>query len=302
MKLDMSDLNSLKIIGQYSFYKCIELTNIYIYENVTTLGKNAFFGCSNVNEIYYDAVAITNSSTSTVLGSVGENVYLNNGLKLIIGENAKEIPAYFMDEGYLTSIDASNANYLEKIGEYAFNNCTNLTDVKLPSNLEKIGNYAFNNCKLMNMDFSLLVNLTAIGEHAFYGCDKLTNVYIGENVTSIGISAFNSCDSITSIVFEHRNIIFINYFWNFVFCHNPVSTTKIPGTGSCFAGPGSSIKRKAHNQFFCWNCFLGIFHNLAAPFYRSNRTRAATRPVFIISHYKNTVAVIGNLSIRVNIF
>ena len=202
MKLDMSDLNSLKIIDQYSFYKCIELTNIYIYENVTTLGKNAFFGCSNVNEIYYDAVAITNSSTSTVLGSIGENVYLNKGLRLIIGENAKEIPAYFMDEGYLTSIDASNAKSLEKIGEYAFNNCTNLTDVKLPSNLEKIGNYVFNNCKLMNMDFSLLVNLTAIGEHAFYGCDKLTNVYIGENVTSIGISAFNSCDSITSIVFD----------------------------------------------------------------------------------------------------
>ncbi len=202
MKLDMSDLNSLKIIGQYSFYKCIELTNIYIYENVTTLGENAFFGCSNVNEIYYDAVAITNSSTSTVLGSIGENVYLNNGLKLIIGENSKEIPAYFMDSGYVTIIDASNAKSLEKIGNNAFDNCTNLTEVKLPSKLEEIGNYAFNNCKLMNMDFSLLVNLTAIGEHAFYGCDKLTNVYIGENVTSIGISAFNSCDSITSIVFD----------------------------------------------------------------------------------------------------
>ncbi|MBQ7641036.1 MAG: leucine-rich repeat domain-containing protein [Acholeplasmatales bacterium] len=201
MNLDMSNLYLLKTIGQYAFYKCSGITNIYIYEYVTTLGKNAFFGCSNVNEIFYDG-SITNASTATVLGSIGENVYLNNGLKLIIGETAKEIPAYFMDEGYLTSIDASNAKSLEKIGEYAFNNCTNLTDVKLPSNLEKIGNYVFNNCKLMNMDFSLLVNLTAIGEHAFYGCDKLTNVYIGENVTSIGISAFNSCDSITSIVFD----------------------------------------------------------------------------------------------------
>jgi hypothetical protein len=202
MNLDMSNLFLLKTIGQYSFYKCIELTNIYIYEYVTILGKNVFFGCSNVSEIYYDAVAITNSSTSTVLGSIGENVYLNNGLKLIIGEDTKEIPAYFMDSGYVTIIDATNAKLLKKIGNNAFDNCANLTEVKLPSNLEEIGNYAFNNCKLMNMDFSLLVNLTAIGERAFYGCDKLTNVYIGENVTSIGISAFNSCDSITSIVFN----------------------------------------------------------------------------------------------------
>ena len=202
MNLDMSNLFLLKTIDQYSFYKCIELTNIYIYEYVTILGKNAFFGCSNVSEIYYDAINISNSSTSTVLGSIGENVYLNNGLKLIIGENSKEIPAYFMDSGYVTIIDATNDKLLKKIGNNAFDNCANLTEVKLLSNLEIIGNYAFNNCKLMNMDFSLLVNLTAIGERAFYGCDKLTNVYIGENVTSIGISAFNSCDSITSIVFD----------------------------------------------------------------------------------------------------
>ncbi len=57
-------------------------------------------------------------------------------------------------------------NSVTSIGNYAFENCTNLTSVTIPD------------------------SVTSIGRYAFYDCTSLTSVTIPNSVTSIGDGAF----------------------------------------------------------------------------------------------------------------
>ena len=67
-----------------------------------------------------------------------------------------------------------NTYSVTSIGNYAFDNCGDLTSVTIPN------------------------SVTSIGYSAFYGCSGLTSVTIGNSVTSIGSDAFSGC-SLTSI-------------------------------------------------------------------------------------------------------
>ena len=70
---------------------------------------------------------------------------------------------YYADNGYhyYTSND--------KIGNYAFFNCSGLTSITLPSGVTKIGNYAFCNCSGLT-SITLPSGVTEIGDCAFVRC------------------------------------------------------------------------------------------------------------------------------------
>ena len=87
---------------------------------------------------------------------------------------------------------------MTSIGNYIFQNCSNLTSIDLPENLTSIGNYTFLNCSNLT-SIDLPENLTSIGIEAFYNCSSLTSITIPDGVTSIGDNAFSGCSSLTSI-------------------------------------------------------------------------------------------------------
>ena len=64
------------------------------------------------------------------------------------------------------------------IGDSAFENCTSLTSIEIPS------------------------GVTSIGYNAFNGCTSLTSIEIPSCVTSIGNLAFYKCTSLTSIEYQ----------------------------------------------------------------------------------------------------
>ena len=70
---------------------------------------------------------------------------------------------------------------LTNIGNGAFDNCTGLTSVTIPT------------------------GVTSIGSHAFYCCRSLTSVTIPNSVTSIGSDVFSVCSSLSSIIVEGGN-------------------------------------------------------------------------------------------------
>lgn len=119
--------------------------------------------------------------------------------------------------GSLSVLDLSGANivaggssyYLDnststnKIGDYTFIDCSNLTSVILPNSVTSIGNYAFVDCRGLS---SLVItdSVTAIGNFAFRGCTGLTSVVIGNGVVSIGDYAFWGCTGLTKITIPDR--------------------------------------------------------------------------------------------------
>ncbi|MGN1318558.1 MAG: leucine-rich repeat protein, partial [Lachnospirales bacterium] len=79
---------------------------------------------------------------------------------------------------------------------YAFNNCTNLIEVKLSTNLKMV--CGFSGCENLK-SISMPEGLTILGAFAFGNCRSLTSVVIPEGTTYIEAYTFGACTSLTSV-------------------------------------------------------------------------------------------------------
>ncbi len=81
-----------------------------------------------------------------------------------------------------------------QIGERAFSDREDITDVKLPGSVSSIGNSAFYGCVALSK-INIPESLTCIGDSAFFGCESL-EVSIPDHVANIGCGAFCGCDKL----------------------------------------------------------------------------------------------------------
>ena len=185
-------------IGYQAFFGCSSLTSITIPNGVTSIGDRAFHLCTSLT-----SVTLPNSVTS-------------------IGDDA------FYQCTSLTSITLPNS--VTRIGNSAFE-YSSLTSITLPNSVTSIGDRAFSGCDspisivvedgnatydsrtncnaiietatntlIAGCQNTIIPNsVTSIGSHAFLDCSSLTSITIPNSVTSIGSYAFHSCDGLTSI-------------------------------------------------------------------------------------------------------
>jgi len=89
---------------------------------------------------------------------------------------------------------------VEIVGDGAFNECTDLIYVKLPSNLERINDNVFSNCR--NLDEVVIPDsVIEIGYEAFYGCISLRDLFVPSGVEQIKDRAFADCIRLSNAVF-----------------------------------------------------------------------------------------------------
>ncbi len=84
------------------------------------------------------------------------------------------------------------------IGEYAFSDCSSLTDIELPSSVVSIGACAFSSCSSL-ASIKLPSDVIAIGKSAFSGCSSLTSIELPSGITTIDEYAFFNCSNLTDI-------------------------------------------------------------------------------------------------------
>ena len=218
--------NGVKSISTSAFKACNALKRVIIGNGVTSISSSAFADCTALEEIYFNATAMGNlSSSNYVFRSAGKN---GDGINVVIGKNVTKIPNYLFyphsTESYspkITDVEFEEGSVCESIGNYAFYRCTNLTGVTIPDRVTSIGSYAFCNCtgltsviipnSVLRINSSAFNNcdgltsviipdsVTEISDNVFYGCQGLTSVTIGNGVTSIYSSSFNGCTNLTSV-------------------------------------------------------------------------------------------------------
>lgn len=89
----------------------------------------------------------------------------------------------------LTSIGSANNS-----ANGAFNGCTALASVVIPSSVTSIRGYSFYGCTALTTVGSL-GNITSIGASAFYNCTHLTTVVSLANLVTVGGNAFWKCSA-----------------------------------------------------------------------------------------------------------
>ena len=176
----LPEMLGLKRIGGEAFYGCKNLKKLTIPETVEYIGGGAFYGCSNIWSLTYNAI---NAECERLMES---NIPLE---KIVIGDKVRRLPNGIFSGREFTEVTLPAC--LERIDEFAFYGCKNLTTINLSDSIRYIGDNAFYGCSsLKNIHWPL--RLTTIGSRAFRQT-ALETISLPEGVTSVGDGAFYVC-------------------------------------------------------------------------------------------------------------
>lgn len=176
----LPEMPGLKRIGDEAFYQCKNLKKVTISETVEYIGGGAFYGCSNIWSLTYNAI---NAECERLMES---NIPLE---KIVIGDKVRRLPRGIFSGREFTEVTLPAC--LERIDEFAFYGCKNLTTINLSDSIRYIGDNAFYGCSsLKNIHWPL--RLTTIGSRAFRQT-ALETISLPEGVTSVGDGAFYIC-------------------------------------------------------------------------------------------------------------
>ena len=95
---------------------------------------------------------------------------------------------------YFSDLYTSN----DKLGASAFEGCSGLTSLTIPSSVTEIGSCAFSGCSGLT-SLTIPSSVTSIGYGAFEYCSRLTSLTIPSSITSIGYGTFENCSGLTSL-------------------------------------------------------------------------------------------------------
>ena len=228
------------IIGASAFERCYGLVNVVLPDNVVFVGARAFYYCSaletltlskNLESFDYTVVELCKKLSSITVSTdgLGEKLASKDGVLynadftelLIYPANKADVTEFFVPE--TVKVIASHAFYensslnkvvlkegLVEIGTYAFDGCSALTEINIPSTVQLIGRRAFGRTYyLTNISFTTGGDDLLIVEYeAFYSAgayeDGIELVVFPARIFSIGERAFYD-SAVKNILFEDNS-------------------------------------------------------------------------------------------------
>lgn len=198
---------------------------LVLRSGVTEVGENAFRDFDSLKEVYYvgdetaweafrDRVQAGNDPlldaavTLAVSGDCGEaaawSLSEDETVLTISGSgpmadyrSAKEAPWRYSADAVTTLRVESGVTTL---GDYAFQNFRNLTDVRLPASLERVGTYTFTGCYALT-EIHIPEGVRIIAAKAFSDAKNLKAVYLPASLEAVDMKAFNYDTAIKDVYY-----------------------------------------------------------------------------------------------------
>ena len=135
-------------IGAYAFKGCSGLTSLTLPSGVTSIGHSAFSGCSGLTSLTLPS-GVTSIGTSTFSGCSGLKYIrcqINDEIETYLSKGHPFIPVkcgieYYLNDKKITSVAIPST--ITKLGEYAFQNCRDLTSVYVSRQIPIPTGFAF---------------------------------------------------------------------------------------------------------------------------------------------------------------
>ncbi len=216
--------DSVTLIGDSALSGCSSLRDFTIPASVTSMGSGVFSGCTGLksagqigsgcnyeygwttfvpDNAFSGCGALTKLAVPNTLalkaGALGDCPLAE---LTITGTGAMK--GYFNDDSpfykstTLKTLVLSEG--LTSVGYHAFEGCTALDSISLPSTLLYIRDAAFKACYALT-DLSFPENLKSIDDSAFYGCTGLTSLMFPKHLITIGYRAFRGCENLEDVWF-----------------------------------------------------------------------------------------------------
>ena len=198
------DSNTAMITRYIGNNETLEILSTIIHEdieyNVAIIGSYAFYGCSNLTDVYYN-------------GTIEDWCNISFG-------NSSANPMYYADHFYMKNNERAwyevteivIPNTITEIGNYQFYGFENLTSITIPEGVTSIGDSAFYFCDSLT-SITIPEGVTSIGNYAFSYCSSLTSITIPSSVISIGENAFSSCNQLIIYCKKNDKLSENSIFW-----------------------------------------------------------------------------------------
>lgn len=199
---DLLNFKNLTSLGSDAFFQCSNLQDVYVPKTVTRFGSQCFYQCRNIQKIVIEDF---DSYCNITENRFDKDECCPNAQLMLLNEDGTE-----------TSL--SSINITKDLQASGLFNCKNVKNVVFSGNasyvkegtfdgggvesvdlgpVTQIQNNAFrNNSSLYQIDLS---NITSIGSNAFKGCTTLHGELNLHNLTQIGQSAFAGCNQLTAV-------------------------------------------------------------------------------------------------------
>ena len=178
-------------IGNGAFHNCKDLTSVTIPQSVVIVDNNAFQNCSHLTAVHIADLAAWCGIE-----------FMDEGL------SRSSNPLFYAHHLYLDGKEVTDLVIPESVthvGDYAFDNCTDLTCVTISDGVTSIGTGAFRKCSSLT-SVTIPSSVATVGSHAFLWCFELKAVHISD-LTAWGRISFH--DNVASPLYYGAHLYLI---------------------------------------------------------------------------------------------